>query len=299
VSGNTVKGMATLAVGSFVDDGTLPKRDVVATADGGLAATVAQGAPALALWAGLKSIQNLRGESVTVNTCRGGGDFTGAKAASRVLKCRVEGDGGSGFKQGRVTCKEPGGNQFVGHVHITGGKVQGVAPFAAGSGVVASIWKPGSTFVIEQEGCSRPAAGVVEEVVVGLAGKKRRHKFLQGDVIAVKDVDSRWMSDNGRRQHHVVRRRQMVCRCKPSCTVRVQELYSYKDVNHGTVQIIVYNQSDHDGVPPTAKPLPGKGDFTVRFCFEFGIQPTYHSHRPPGPALRAGRDTQHHILVPI
>jgi hypothetical protein len=83
----------------------------------------------------------------------------------------------------------------------------------------------------------------------------------------------------------------MVCRCKPSCTVRVQELYSYKDVTHGTVQIIVYNQSDHDGVPPTAKPLKGKGDFTVRFCFDFGIQPTYHSHRPPGPALRAGRDT--------
>ena len=255
-------GMASLAVGSFLDDGALPKRDVVATADGGFTATVGQGAPALALWAALPSIQRLRGEPVRTTTCRGGGGFTGSKVATQVLKCRVEGDGGPGFKPGPVECKGPGGLKFVGSVTAAGGKVLAVEPLATGAAIVGT-WKPGIGFAIEQDGSSRPAAGMVVDVVLGLGGKTKRHKYLAGDVIAVKDVNSAWMSNRGRRPNHLVRKRELTCQCRPSCTVRVEELYSHRDVTHGTVQVTVYNQSDHDVAPPEHVQLPGKGNFGV------------------------------------
>ena len=69
-------------------------------------------------------------------------------------------------------------------------------------------------------------------------------------MIAVKDVNSAWMSNGGRRPNHLVRKRELTCQCRPFGTVRVEELYSHRDVTHGTVQVTVYNQPDHDVAPP-------------------------------------------------
>ena len=221
--------MASLAFGSFLD-GALPKHDVVATADGGLAATVAQGAPALALWSGLKSIQHLRAVSVKQRSCRGGGSFTGTKAiAGAEMPCR--------WRRWVRVQTGPGGVQGAGRKAIR--RVCNiywcwwtVEPFATGANIVGA-WKPGVLFEIEQEGCSRPAAGMVVDVILGLGGKKTRHKFLEGGRIAVKDVNAPWMNHPSRRPNHLVRLRQLVCKCNQSCTVRVEELYSYHGVTHG------------------------------------------------------------------
>ena len=56
--------------------------------------------------------------------------------------------------------------------------MHGIAPFAAGAGVVG-VWKPGDGFAIEQEGRISPAAGIVVGAVASLGGKKKHRKFLR------------------------------------------------------------------------------------------------------------------------
>ena len=94
--------MATLRVGSFEDNGTLPPHVVRRCGYGGLVATVAQGQPALELWSRLACTQGMRKEKVKLTLGSGLKRMSGGTTAP-ALVCQVVA-GGAGFKGGPATC---------------------------------------------------------------------------------------------------------------------------------------------------------------------------------------------------